>query len=242
LYASRSQTTARNQQKVLCSNNARSNSTKKIATRNPIYQALTSAAASPPPKKCAVNQRGSLRKNTQSKEKKSPKQIGAHYCCPMRTQTSRSRGEDPGRRPGSWPPPPRRRGRRTGTAAAAAAAAPAASGAPAAAAAGASAAAGGGCPRRRSSPQARRRPDRNPGRTEPAHGSIHGSADCGEQIDGFGSEFSSGIEQGNAGKEGGFLGVFFLLCFFSPSSRSPGSPIEIRDGRGRTGISQPMTR
>jgi hypothetical protein len=97
------------------------------------------------------------------------KQIGAHYCSPVRSQTSRSRGEDPGGRPGSWPRLPRRRGRRTGTdVAAAAAAAPAASGAPAAAAAaGACAAAGGGCPRCRSSPPApppaRRGPDRNPG-------------------------------------------------------------------------------
>lgn len=168
------------------------------------------------------------KKNAQSKKTISHahKQIGAHYCGPMRTQTSRSRGEDPGGRPGSWPRLPRRRGRRTGTAAAAAA--PAASGAPAAAAAaGASAAvAGGGCPQRRSSPPpARRGPDRNPGadraraRIDPRIGGLGESRSTDSE-----ANSSSGIEQGNAGRGGDiffFLGVFFPpLFFFSPRRRA----------------------
>jgi hypothetical protein len=60
-----------------------------------------------------------------------------------------------------------------------------------------------------------------PGRTEPAHGSIHGSADWGEQIDGFGGEFLVGDRAGgNAGRGGDIfffpLVFFFLLCFFLP--------------------------
>ena len=149
------------------------------------------------------------------------KQIGAHYCGPMRTRTNRSRGEDPGGRPGSWPPLPRRRGRRTGTAAAAAALA--ASGAPAAAAAaGASAAAaGGGCPRRRSSPPlARRGPDRNPGadraraRIDPRIGGL-GRADRWIR----GRIPRRGSSRGNAERGGDIffsLVFFFLLCFFLP--------------------------
>jgi hypothetical protein len=58
------------------------------------------------------------------------------------------------------------------------------------------------------------------GRTEPAHGSIHGSADWGEQIDGFGGEFLVGDRAGgNAGRGGDIffpLVFFFLLCFFLP--------------------------
>jgi hypothetical protein len=152
-----------------------------------------------------------------------------HYWHLLRTQSNRSRTEDPGERPESWRPLPPRPGRRTGIAAAAV---PAASGVPAAAVA-------GGPPRRRSSPPplTRRRADRNHGKPRPRSDrptdrriATNGSKD--------GAEFPAWIEQADGGRGGDIFPGFFLpffssLCFFLLVVVLP---IEIRRWRRRLGI------